>query len=228
MINKFVIFVKIRFVKLLVTIFFSFLTLAACSQKEKDNTALYLVLLANLSSDNSVGSCATTGPCKIFATAANATVNAGISGLDSNCSSDSNKPAGGGTYKALVSDGTNRRACTTANCGTGTGEHINWVLKPNKEYRQADGTTVIGTTTSNGVFTFPLTNAFQTTITGTNGIVTGLNTNWTSNANDCSDWSTNAGGTNMSFAVHDDTTNACLSVGTQACNNVGKVVCVEQ
>lgn len=155
-------------------------------------------------------------------------MNAGIAGLDANCASDANKPSGGGTYKALVSDGTNRRACTTANCGGGAGEHISWVLKANKEYRRSNGTTVIGTTTANGIFTFPLTNSFQATITGTNAIVTGLNTDWTSNANDCTDWTTNGGGANMSFAVHDDPTSATLSVGFQACSNTSKVVCVEQ
>lgn len=213
-------------------VFISVLSFSTCNPEEENTDAL-VGLIANNSTNassntSSTANCGTTGFCMIFATAANATVNAGIAGLDTNCSSDTRKPSNGRTFKALVSDGTNRRACTNANCSTGTGEHLDWVLKPSKEYRRIDGTTVIGTTTANGVFSFPLTNVFQTTITGTNSIVTGLNTNWTSNANDCADWTTNAGGTSTSFAVHDDLTSASLSAGTQACNNVSKVVCVEQ
>lgn len=205
----------------------------ACPQDENDDTAVLAATAAVLaqssgSASSSAAVCGSKGFCLVFASAGNATVNAGIAGLDANCTNASNKPAGGGTYKAMVSDGTNRRACTTANCSGGTSEHIDWVFKPSTQYRRADATTIIGTTTANGVFTFPLTNSFQATITGTNSTVTGLNTNWTSNANDCTDWATNLGGTNMSFAVHDDATNASLSVGTMACNNIGKVVCVEQ
>ncbi|WP_241686792.1 DUF1554 domain-containing protein [Leptospira stimsonii] len=212
------------------------LSLSACKSDENKDTETIAVILVtqNLQTTTSTPSstttnatCATTGPCKLFATSANATVNAGIAGLDANCAADVNKPSGGGTYKALVSDGTNRRACTTANCGTGTGESIDWVLKPNKQYVRSNGTTVIGTTTANGVFSFPLTNGFQATINGTNGIWTGLNTNWTSSASDCTDWSTTIA-TNASFGVHDDTSNAALSVGTAGCSNAAKVVCVEQ
>ena len=72
---------------------------------------------------------------------------------------DSNYP-GSGTYKALITDGTNRVACTSANCATGgAGENINWVLTPSTEYFRTDGTTEIGVTTSAGIFSFPLSNA---------------------------------------------------------------------
>ncbi|WP_246836959.1 DUF1554 domain-containing protein [Leptospira meyeri] len=216
-----------------IIVFSSILLFSSCNSENKNSDALVgLVAINSINSSTNTsgntGNCGTTGFCMIFATAANATVNAGIAGLDANCAADSRKPSNGRTFKALVSDGTNRRACTNANCSTGTGEHIDWVLKPSKEYRRIDGTTVIGTTTANGVFSFPLTNVFQTAITGTNSIVTGLNTDWTSNANDCSNWTTNAGGTSTSFAVHDDLTSATIFAGTQACNNVSKVVCVEQ
>jgi len=73
------------------------------------------------------------------------------------------------TYKALVqanNSGTYktwRKACQTANCGTGgASEHINWVLSPNQEYIREDGT-IIGTTNSAGIFTFPLDNSFTGT-----------------------------------------------------------------
>ena len=194
------------------------LFVGGCNE-DKDDTAVTAAILLGLSNTG----CST---CKMFVTNSNATLNAGISGLDSQCSSDANKPSGGGTYKAMVADGTNRIACTTANCGGGTGEHTDWVLKPNKEYRRADGTTVIGTTTANGVFSFPLTAAIQTTIVGTNSTATGLNTNWTSSANDCANYTTT--GAITSNGPHDDTSSNLLSVGTASCGNTMKIICVEQ
>ncbi|MBX7057919.1 MAG: DUF1554 domain-containing protein [Leptospirales bacterium] len=169
----------------------------------------------------------------MFATTAGggATKNAGIAGLDNNCATDGNKPSGGGTYRALVSDGTNRRACTTASCSGGAGEHIAWVLQSNKEYRRKDGTTVIGTTTANGVFTFPLTNSVEilANLVVTNGIVTGLNADWTSNANDCLDWSTNLGGNSSTVGTWDSTGSGLIGgAGTSGCSNIHMLVCVEQ
>jgi len=193
-----------------------------CRRYNPEPCSLELALLNLLSSSSD--SCSSSGFCKMFVTASNATTNAGIAGLDANCSSDSQKPSGGGTYKAMVSDGTNRRACTTANCSGGTSEHIGWVLKPSKQYRRADGTTVIGTTTASGVFSFPLSNAIQTTVTGTNSTATGLNADWTS-GNDCSDWSAN---TNASNGLHDVTSDNLLFIGTSGCGNTMKVICVEQ
>ncbi|TGM64861.1 DUF1554 domain-containing protein [Leptospira meyeri] len=167
----------------------------------------------------------------MFATVGAATKNAGIAGLDNNCQNDTNKPSGGGTYKALATDGVNRRACTTANCSGGTSEHIGWVLKPNKEYRRKDGTTVIGTTTANGVFSFPLTNSVEilANLVITNGIVTGMNADWTSNASDCLDWTTNVGGNNSTVGSWNETTSALIGgSGTSGCSNVHMLVCVEQ
>jgi hypothetical protein len=204
--------------------------IAGCSESSDNSASAAVIALAAIQASSSSASgsnaaCATTGHCLIFVTNSNATLNAGISGLDANCTNDVNKPAGGGTYKAMVADGTNRRACTTANCGGGTAEHISWVLKPNKEYRRANGTTVIGTTTANGVFALPLTNAIQTTVVGTNSTVTGLNTNWTSSASDCTDF---AGAGSTSNGLHDDASAFMLSIGTSGCGNTMKVYCVEQ
>ena len=194
------------------------LFVGGCNE-DKDDTAVTAAILLGLSNTG----CST---CKMFVTNSNATLNAGISGLDSQCSSDANKPSGGGTYKAMVADGTNRIACTTANCGGGTGEHTDWVLKPGQEYRRADGTTVIGTTTANGVFSFPLTAAIQTTVVGTNSIVTGLNNDWTSSTNDCTNFSTT--GTTTSNGLHDSTSNNLLTIGSSGCGNTMKIICVEQ
>ncbi|HLD45750.1 MAG TPA: DUF1554 domain-containing protein, partial [bacterium] len=65
---------------------------------------------------------------KIFVTDATYNGNlGGVAGADALCEADANKPATG-TYKALIVDGVARVACTTANCGGGAGENIDWVL----------------------------------------------------------------------------------------------------
>lgn len=205
---------------------------AGCRPQDDDSSIAILVALTNANaSEPAASTCGTNGHCKMFATSSALTKNAGIAGADNNCATDANKPSGGGTYKALIADGDNRRACLTASCSGGTSEHIDWVLKPNKEYRRKDGTTVIGTTTANGVFAFPLTNSVETlaNIVITNAIATGLNADWTSNANDCSNWSTNAGGTSSTIGTWDSTNSGLIGgAGTSGCSNTHMVVCVEQ
>jgi hypothetical protein len=206
-------------------------SIVSCEKSKDDNNLLVGILAIVLNQQQPVSntSCSGTGSCKMFVSVANAVLNAGISGLDNQCASDTNKPSGGGTYKAMVADGTNRIACTTANCATGgTSEHTDWVLKPNKEYRRADGTTVVGTTTANGVFSFPLTSVVQTTVVGTNSTVTGISSSpaWTSSASDCSNFANT--GANTSNGLHDDATVNLLSIGTSGCGNAMKIICVEQ
>jgi len=209
---------------------------AGCHSRANDdnNTIAILAVLANGRSNESVSAnCATTGFCKMFATTnvSGMTKNGGIAGVDNNCATDPNKPSGGGTYKALVVDGVNRRACSTASCSGGVSEHINWILKPSKEYRRKDGTTIIGTTSSNGVFTFPLTNSVEilANLVVTNGIATGLNADWTSNANDCLDWTTNLGGNSSTVGTWDSVSSGLIGgVGTSGCSNTHMTVCVEQ
>ncbi|WP_243394003.1 DUF1554 domain-containing protein [Leptospira meyeri] len=211
----------------------------SCEDKSESNdlsTAAIALVAQNSSSPSSTtGTCATTGFCKMFATNTAATKNSGIAGLDSNCQNNANKPSGGGTYKALVTDGVNRIACTTANCSGGTSEHIGWVLKPNKEYRRKDGTTVIGTTTANGVFSFPLSNSVESLANmasggyPTNATATGMNADWTSNASDCLDWTTNAGGNSSTVGTWDNTGSGLIGgAGTSGCTNQHMLVCVEQ
>lgn len=164
----------------------------------------------------------------MFVPAANPALNTnlGISGVDAYCNNATDKPSGGGTYKAFVADGTNRIACTSASCSGGPSEHTDWVLKANKEYRQSNGTTVIGTTTANGIFTFPLTNEPQTTINTTDVTATGLNQNWTSSTNDCTNWS---GAGSFAMGSHTvKTVNTINSGGTGGCASTTKILCVEQ
>ncbi|MBS0617839.1 MAG: DUF1554 domain-containing protein [Spirochaetes bacterium] len=113
----------------------------------------------------------------------------GISGADAKCNADSNKP-NGSTYKAIIalSGAGGRVACTTGNCSGGPGEHTDWVLYPTTQYTRTDGTTVIGTTTANGIFTFALSNS----VGGGSSPWTGLSTTWT-NLYACPSWTGTSG-----------------------------------
>src|SRR6185369_3589397 len=84
-------------------------------------------------------------PCKIFITANNYRpafdfygIN-GVNSADTKCGAEAVTMSLSGTYKALIVDGTNRIACTSANCsGTGNAEHVDWVLRANTAYSQVN------------------------------------------------------------------------------------------
>ncbi|TGL44936.1 DUF1554 domain-containing protein [Leptospira perdikensis] len=61
----------------------------------------------------------------------------GPAGADLKCNADTNKPATG-TYKAMLTDGTNRRSCSSDNCGGGVGENIDWVFQSGRIYIRAN------------------------------------------------------------------------------------------
>lgn len=150
----------------------------------------------------------------------------GVTGADSKCNSDAGKPAGGGTYKALIASGTTRRACTTLGCTGGCGEGSSWVLKPNTTYIQGFGTNqTIGTTTSAAIFAFPLSAVMgdQTSVS-----FTGLTKDWTNHSNNCTEWTNNTAGTGR---VGDDTQTIsdAISSGNTACTTTTvNLFCVEQ
>ncbi|PJZ83689.1 hypothetical protein CH366_10275 [Leptospira harrisiae] len=208
----------------------------SCETNNSDNTATAgaLALVTNNSSTSSSSttpSCTTTGTCKIFIANPTAPINAGISGFDTYCNNSTNKPSGSYTYKALVSDGIKRRACSTANCSGGTSEHIDWVLKPNQQYKRNDGTTVIGTTNANGIFVTSLTNSVEPNlVTGSDVVLTGINDNWTP-GDDCTDWT---GTGNTMIGAHLEVVYRWYAESSRDCSTMvnntyqGKAICVEQ
>lgn len=148
----------------------------------------------------------------------------GASGADTKCNAAGNKP-NGGTYKAILAGG-GRTACTTANCGGGPGEHTDWALLPNQKYIQTGGAT-IGTTTANAIFTFPLTNAFDTS---SNSPWTGLTTTWLTGSN-CSNWASTSGNgvAGLSNSASSTTLDAGFGGGTGlSCASLYRIYCAEQ
>ncbi|MBF0443641.1 MAG: DUF1554 domain-containing protein, partial [Oligoflexales bacterium] len=159
----------------------------------------------------------------------------GVTKADSNCNdiNDPNRPPGASlTYKALIVDGTNRVACTSANCTTGgASENVNWVLKASTYYKNwvSSSSTVIGQTTSAGLFSFSISAKINT---GFNPCWTGLNADFTiknDGSSRCTSWTDNsAGPEGGSGQTNAQTSSLIDSGGTTPCNSSSKLICVEQ
>ncbi len=168
-------------------------------------------------------------PCRVYATADagpyfQPTVSyTSVAGADTICNSNPMYP-GTGAFKALISSSV-RIACTSPDCGVGgSTEHTNWVLYANRTYVRAVGGVTIGTTNAFGIFTFPLTNSFDT---GSVGWATGMSNNWTF-AGACSDNLWGSGPAGVEPYGLPSTTNTSIGAGTQTCASGVRLVCVEQ
>lgn len=154
---------------------------------------------------------------------------AGVSGADSKCSADTNNP-GSGTYKAMIVDGTNRVACTSANCVTGgTSEGTDWVFIAGITYVQSDGTTELFTADDNGVYTGTLSTAISNwdNPSENDRAWTGLNTDWTSGSNNCTNWAESSG----YYGAYSNYTYTAAwfgASGGDSCTRTFPLICVEQ
>ncbi|HMU83384.1 MAG TPA: DUF1554 domain-containing protein [Leptospiraceae bacterium] len=211
------------------------LSLISCSMELSTGSQELLqkssvVLLARLSSLTStpVIICKNQGYCIVFRTTSTfaGTAVGGVSGADTKCNADANKPANTGTYKALITDGAARVACTSANCATsGIAEHSDWVMYPATEYRQVNQTTVIFTTNANGIFILPGALAgWDGTASSFNS---GFNSNWTaSGGNHCTAW-TIGGGSGMQ-GIGNSTSATMLQNASIGCGSVVSLLSVQQ
>ncbi len=145
----------------------------------------------------------------------------GVSGADAKCMADSNKP-NSSTYKAMLIDGASRQACNN-----GCANHSDWVFHASSAYYRPDGTTLIGTTTSNANFSFPLSNSFSAV---SYSVWSGLNSDWSSGTVKCSSFSSNSPSDGGSYGATDATGSTAISSGSgqQACNTALRLLCVEQ
>ncbi len=173
---------------------------------------------------------------RIFVTASNtangnlgAGYSTGIEGADGICNGvDVNKPSTG-TYKAMIVDGTsgNRRACSTANCGSGPNEGLDWVLSASTPYYRTDLTTLIAVTNANKIFSFNLSNPIQIAAAIS---WSSLQTDWLSSNTNCNQWTSNSGAVQGNLGDSSSTTSQVLSTGAAgSCNStIRKLICVEQ
>jgi hypothetical protein len=158
----------------------------------------------------------------------------GIVGADAFCNDPVNRPVGFypdvATYKALISDGLNRIACTSLNCsGAGASENLFWPLSGNMQYRQSglapETHVLFGTTNASGIFSGSLEGGLAELSTNA---WTGLNNDWTSSTDDCVNWSSNAGGNSGSVGDASSTTMDAFRKSNVFCNVVSKLYCVQQ
>ncbi len=150
----------------------------------------------------------------------------GVSGADTKCSADASKPDLG-TYKAVITDGATRVACSVSNCGGGYSQS-DWVLGASTTYVRLDNTT-IGTTGTTKIFSFSLTNA----ISGTADTYwTGFISDWraVSDSGTCTDWTVStAGGTPAGKpGIGNSATSSAISTTNQNCDTSAHILCAEQ
>lgn len=151
----------------------------------------------------------------------------GIVGADQRC------PAG---FKAMIVDGVNRRACTTANCGAGLVENIDWVLRPNITYVNSPAGLPIFTADFNSVWNFsgtaPTGGNLQNEIYNSSQAAwTGLTGDWlvafSGGDLDCSDWASIGG--NGAFGRTNGLGANSIFQSTSACSDTSNYLyCVEQ
>lgn len=159
-------------------------------------------------------------PKRIFASAdINGGAFGGIAGADSRCSTDPAKPVGG-VWKALIVDGTARRATITGNVGDG---QIDWVLLPDMKYvRASDGLEIMVT---NSARLFPFGNLSNPIAFGRLPW-TGLFGNWQGGPS-CGNWTSGTG--NGISGDGSQTGSASIAFTLTTCTGqLRSLICVEQ
>lgn len=164
----------------------------------------------------------------------------GTSGADAKCNGSSERPSTDETYKALITykgNGSNeeRYACKSAgNCGGDNSK--NWVLKANTTYYNSSYN-VIGKTTSESIFTFPLTNYLsQEECPANNAWLvnawTGTMQDWTTDINNCEAWTSSMshrwGAIGYSASLNLDAIGQTTSVYGLDCHLPLSLYCVSQ
>lgn len=169
--------------------------------------------------------------CYLFftATAYNGNLG-GISGADSKCNSDTNKP-NGSNYKAVLIDGKDRQACKQGyDCitapTTNPGETlIDWALYPNKTYKRAEDGLTVGTTNSSGTFNTNFTYALSTSVIG---FWTGMDSSWKVNNKDCSWWTNTATTAFIGKGVAITNPSSAFGFASGTCSSAFPILCAEQ
>ena len=152
----------------------------------------------------------------------------GVQKADYVCQNDPGRPDTAKVWKALVVDGTNRVACTNANCTGGTAGRVDWILKPNTAYFRPDNVTLIMNTVANAVFAFGfLTNVINNTVAYS--AWTGLNTNWTTGTTHCTNWSIGTNAVQGIYGTSSLNDGQSINAGTPVnCDTLNNLYCVEQ
>ncbi len=202
-----------------------------------------------ISDSETIGIRVQTNVYKVFVTASTYNGNLqgaaanGPAGADQKCNADANN-TNASTYKAMLTDGVNRRACSTDNCG-GTGanvaENIDWVFQSGRIYiRASDSASLFSPTTAAGIMVAPGTLLNHNFDSGTaKNFWTGFAvTNYWQEAtaqstNSCNDWTNGSATATASQGGRVGISNATdytafRSGSGQSCSNTYHLLCVEQ
>ncbi len=171
-------------------------------------------------------SASSTGPLRIFVTQNLYNGNlGGKSGADTKCMNDPNTPPTG-TFKALISTSSSRRACNLADCTTTSVGRVDWPLRADTTYYRLDQTTVIGTTTTNAVFGFNLSAPIDDTYAE---IWTGLSHEFAYDSTyNCLDWTDGSSGPAGRLGISDAVSGDAVADTTSNCDEQVPIYCVEQ
>lgn len=143
----------------------------------------------------------------------------GAAGADTLCSIDANYP-GSGTFKAMIAQGGTRKASASANAGD---SQAGWVLKPNYQYVTTGGSSLF-TSGANSLFVF----GTLSSILGSGNVWTGLNADWTNSAQHCSNWTSSSNGSSGNMGDASAVNSNLNSFGTDTCDTLKHLYCVEQ
>ena len=200
-------------------------TFTQCKEEDEDNMAMLGILGLATTDPTTDPVCGDAGAsCIIFVTDSTYNGNlSGISGADTKCNNDANKP-NTSTYKAMIVDGTNRDA--------EAGAQVDWVLKANTKYVRADGTTEIFTTNADHIFDFSIADATNSVAATSAPVWTGLINDWTFSGESCNDWADNGTGI-VGWLGNTGLTNGSLIMDgfpqmTWTCDYTYNLYCVEQ
>ena len=156
----------------------------------------------------------------------------GTSGADSKCSSDSNRPNDGSSYKAFVGT-SGRYACGTTSDCTNPSENSDWVIKPNKNYVRATDGTSLFTSNAAGIFlsSGSMSNTFESGAQKAYWAGFSSVNIWNYSTTNCSDWTSSSSGLQGRLGLSDSTGyfNAVRDNTTSPnCNTMQYLLCVEQ
>jgi hypothetical protein len=168
--------------------------------------------------------CTSTTKCIYLVSAPSGNLG-GVSGADALC--NASRPAGVSSAKAFIVNGSTRIACATPYCSSGgASEHKDWVLQPSTTYYRPDETP-IDTTSSIGLLTVPLTNAFSDS---NYEIWTGLYSYWLTSPAICNGWTSAASsGVYGYVGLTDATDYSAYAKYLQYCNRTYvRLACVQQ
>ncbi|TXI92696.1 MAG: DUF1554 domain-containing protein [Neisseriales bacterium] len=147
-------------------------------------------------------------------------------GADAICNSDAGSPDKTQYYKAMFSVVGERYACASDSVCGGTNS-LNWVLQPGTGYYNVNSE-LIGTTTGQSIFIFPLTVAFG--VGSSNHVWTGLSTTWGSvdGGDSCKAWTSSSSENKGRCGRSGQIDPGAISNDKQDCNGHRKLYCVMQ